>query len=337
MKQELGKEVRSLVDFMSSCEIWEEEESLFSSVDNYFLSNFDESSHFVFSVPLERQKSIENVTDNDIPKGRLRTVWNKDLAKSVAQDQIIEMIREVRWCTPRGILLVKKSVLEKEFHIFHYGSTDEQDYFGVVSASDNLKKSEFILDHLVVFLGKCFERIQKIKTLKEASSLAFIDDVTGFYNHRKLSKDMDYLVKKYEKIKGGFSVLFMDIDHFKDVNDGWGHMVGTRLLHDFAVLLKNLVRETDYMYRYGGDEFVVVLTSTHNVEIKAIGERILEGVRNAPFKIRDGSKYSLSVSIGVADFPTDAKTGNEIIEMADKMMYSAKTTGRGRVCMANKI
>jgi diguanylate cyclase (GGDEF)-like protein len=202
--------------------------------------------------------------------------------------------------------------------------------------------SETLLENfgkMVTSLNRSNEQLKQYKKMEE---LVYTDDVTGLFNQRKLNKDLDSALIKHRQIRDKFSILFIDIDHFKSVNDGHGHLVGTKILFDLASLLNCAVRESDYIYRYGGDEFVVLIPNTGPEIAKKIGDRILNTVKSHTFEVKrpgsqDLQEFKLTVSIGVASFPQDAKSREDILEIADQMMYQAKKTGRGRVCFTHDI
>ena len=164
------------------------------------------------------------------------------------------------------------------------------------------------------------------------------DDVTGLYNQRRLHKDLIQEKKKYQATKIPFSVLFIDIDHFKSVNDGSGHLVGSQLLSDLADRLKDILRNSDNFYRYGGDEFVIILPGVSTQDGLKIGKRILKKIKEKPFKVNDlKDSFFLSVSIGLATLPNHVKDIKGLLELADNMLYRAKELGRGRVCSVTEI
>ncbi len=168
--------------------------------------------------------------------------------------------------------------------------------------------------------------------------LSLTDEVTGLYNQRKLIEDLELYIGRYQNNHEGFSLLFVDIDYFKNVNDQYGHVIGSQLLVDMAQVLKQQLRSSDLVYRYGGDEFIVLLPRSTVEETRKIALRISEAVKAADFTIlKTDQKYKLSLSIGVAQFPHDATSVKGIIDFADKMMYMSKKSGRGKVFHINEV
>lgn len=176
-----------------------------------------------------------------------------------------------------------------------------------------------------------------IKQYKGVQQLAYLDDVTGLYNSRYLSTVLDREINQYKNTEKPFAVLFIDADHFKQINDGHGHLVGTRLLNAMGRHLKKYVRETDTVFRYGGDEFIAVLSPCDLVTAKQVAERIRASVERKEFLAAEGLRIKFTVSIGVALFPEHASTKKEIIDAADHAMYGAKKASRNSVFLANKL
>lgn len=172
--------------------------------------------------------------------------------------------------------------------------------------------------------------------------LIFKDDVTSLFNQRKLDLDLEECIRRHDMNEENFFIFFVDIDRFKQVNDGHGHLVGTALLGQVGNIIKEQFRESDYVYRYGGDEFVVIVRDVDQKQANIIGERLLEKIKSTPFMAYDDiddqeHEFEISVSIGIAGYPFDASSKREILSIADKMMYEAKSTGRGKVCQASEI
>lgn len=218
------------------------------------------------------------------------------------------------------------------YYYMNLGLKRNQFYFTIFSAPSEIQTEDLI--YLSNFIASHLKIMEKFEDLYKSRELIHIDDVTGLYNQRKLYKDLTALVEQYQQEKDPFCVLFIDIDHFKKVNDNYGHLIGTKLLENVARDVKGLLRDSDISYRYGGDEFVIILVNSDGVSGKVVGERILSKIRstNYTFEVKDHKKVlQLSVSIGVAEFPTDAKNAEEVLTIADRMMYEAKESGRGLV------
>lgn len=197
---------------------------------------------------------------------------------------------------------------------------------------------DVLSDYLSNILKTTLTILTESKTREEMRMLSLTDEVTGLFNQRKLIEDLELYMARYQHDQMGFSLLFVDIDYFKNVNDQFGHVVGSQLLVDMSQVLKAQLRSSDLVYRYGGDEFIVLLPRTSVEETKKIALRISESVKGSEFSIFQSDKtYRLSLSIGLAQFPQDATSVKGIIDFADKMMYMSKKSGRGKVFHINEV
>lgn len=169
------------------------------------------------------------------------------------------------------------------------------------------------------------------------TELAHTDEVTGLFNSRKLSEDLKQEIEDYEKAGTPFSIMFIDVDHFKDVNDNFGHIIGSRLLLLIGEMIQTVLRESDKVYRYGGDEFVVVMPNVEASTVYNIALRVLEKIKAHGFDVDQDELYYLTLSIGIGEYPRDAKSAKEIIQFADEMMYRSKKSGRGKVFHVNEV
>lgn len=197
-----------------------------------------------------------------------------------------------------------------------------------------LEKDEldYILNDL---LFRFLENVYLFKKTKESERtlevLAATDDVTGLYNQRRLSEDLEQAIIEHERLHDTFSIMFIDVDYFKEVNDNYGHLIGSKILTDLGQLLAEVLRKSDHIYRYGGDEFVVIMPVINVNKVHEVAVRVLNEIKNHSFKIGIDEYYEMSVSIGLAEYPTDAKSSADIIQFADEMMYKSKNSGRGKV------
>lgn len=168
----------------------------------------------------------------------------------------------------------------------------------------------------------------------EARGLCYIDDVTELYNQRYLGLALDAEISRAKRNTTPFSVLFMDVDHFKKVNDTHSHLVGSAVLRKISRILKKNIRNFDYGFRYGGDEYMLLLVNTNAEAARIVAERIRKEVENTVFRA-EGAEVKVTLSIGVASFPEHAATKEEIIALADKAMYHGKNKSRNIVFVAS--
>lgn len=168
----------------------------------------------------------------------------------------------------------------------------------------------------------------------QTQNLIYIDDLTKLYNSRYLNVVLDRELKRSERYRNFFSVLFMDLDFFKRVNDAHGHLVGTRVLVEAGNVLRQCVRETDTVVRYGGDEFVVLLVETKAEEALLVAERMRNMIQEKSFGNELGLDIHLTISIGIAAFPEHATTKQHLLNLADQAMYRGKDSTRNVVYLA---
>jgi diguanylate cyclase (GGDEF)-like protein len=177
------------------------------------------------------------------------------------------------------------------------------------------------------------ERMEEVANLK---GLTFTDDLTGLYNQRYLEVILDRELSLAKRNDVRFSILFLDMDHFKNVNDTHGHLIGSRLLYEVGQEIKRTLRESDVCFRYGGDEFVIILAHTNLADAMVVAERIRVQVEKKRFLAREGLDIRLTASIGVASVPDHATTKLQILKAADEALYGVKKAVRNRVIAATQ-
>lgn len=160
-------------------------------------------------------------------------------------------------------------------------------------------------------------------------SLATTDPLTGLPNHRAFVAAIDQELKRSQRYARPCALLFLDLDHFKAINDGYGHPVGDAVLCEFADTAQSLLRDMDTLGRWGGEEFMVILPETETVGAQVIAERLR--ARVAAHAFRAGGGMRLTCSVGVASYPRDTEEREGLVTAADRAMYGAKKLGRNQV------
>lgn len=166
--------------------------------------------------------------------------------------------------------------------------------------------------------------------------MAIHDGLTGLYNHREFHRLLQAELERSQRYKHPLSLLMLDIDHFKRVNDTYGHQSGDQVLHILADQLRNGIRKVDYAARYGGEEFIIVLPEMIAPDALLVAERLRQSIAAQPITIAQGQviAITITITIGVAAFPDDADSKDKLIAAADKALYAAKAAGRNRVLRA---
>jgi two-component system cell cycle response regulator len=171
----------------------------------------------------------------------------------------------------------------------------------------------------------------------QAKERAFIDDVTEVYNARYLLQATTHEIQRAERYGREMCVLFLDLDRFKLVNDQYGHLVGSQTLRELSRVLQECIRQVDTLARYGGDEFTILLTDTDVETGRMVAERIRRTVAETLFEGGRDAPIRLTISIGVASYPNDSRDRDQLLDLADKAMYRAKSLGRNCVCVAREL
>ena len=176
--------------------------------------------------------------------------------------------------------------------------------------------------------------VERAKLFEEISQLAITDDLTGLYNSRHLKRVLGEESKRSFRYGRSFSFIMLDIDFFKIYNDRHGHLRGDEVLRTLAGLLLQNTRDVDVVFRYGGEEFSIIIPEVSKQEAFTMAERIRRVVQDHVFPFEEEQPGgNLTVSMGIAGFPEDAEDSERLIDNADRALYRAKLSGRNRVCV----
>jgi diguanylate cyclase (GGDEF)-like protein len=199
---------------------------------------------------------------------------------------------------------------------------------------------ESLTDYTISFLHVLCDyaaiAIENARAVERIQELTITDDCTGLNNQRHLYRVLEKESERTKRFGSPFSLIFIDLDHFKQVNDEYGHLIGSRLLAEFGQSLRALVREVDSTFRYGGDEFIVLLPETGKSEAQRLALHLHERLRLRRYRVSDRLQLQIRASFGVATYPEDGRSIHEVIRVADAMMYLVKNSTRDNVAVAGQ-
>ncbi|MGI5525352.1 diguanylate cyclase [Micromonospora sp. CA-259024] len=203
---------------------------------------------------------------------------------------------------------------------------------GVLALYDRLGADEFDDDDLVTlrtFAGHAAVAVDNVRVHEEAQRLSLTDPLTGLWNYRYLRESIRREVERASRFGRMLSILALDLDRFKDVNDTYGHAAGDTVLAEFARRVRGEIREVDLAFRQGGEEFVLLLPETDARGAAIVAERLGAAVRETPIAVEAyAGPVVVTVSVGIAVYPDNGSTGREVLEAADDALYAAKAAGR---------
>jgi len=216
-----------------------------------------------------------------------------------------------------------------------YASTETAVESMKLGAADYITKP-FNLDQIKIVVAKTLERSRLRQKAEEGElykQMSRIDGLTELYNYTFFQQLLKTEVERAHRYGHQLSLLMIDIDNFKRYNDAYGHPAGDEALRKLARVMSRAVRGCDFIARYGGDEFVVVLPETDQSEAKTIGERLRSLVAQTKYDGSQEEESVITVSVGLATYPKDAQSKEDLIKRADQALYRAKSKNRNNLCV----
>ncbi|MBN1383904.1 MAG: GGDEF domain-containing protein [Elusimicrobia bacterium] len=208
---------------------------------------------------------------------------------------------------------------------------------GIISARipPQYEKDNEFFDAMAAFVEELKIAIQRAILYSRVEMLSRTDGLTGLYRRGYFNERLKEEEFRARRWRGKFSILMMDIDHFKKVNDTYGHQAGDTVLKTVAEILKNSIYETDFAARYGGEEFVTIFPQTDPAGLVIKAEKIRKAIEEAEITV-GLEKLRVTSSFGIAHYPKDGDTGDEVLRKADMSLYKSKQTGRNKITEFNK-
>jgi diguanylate cyclase (GGDEF)-like protein len=195
---------------------------------------------------------------------------------------------------------------------------------GEIFTNDDMNQLVKLVDQAAIFIERALLH-QKVE------DLSITDDLTKLFNQRYLHRTIEMEIQRSLRYQTSVSIIFMDVDYFKQINDNYGHLVGSKVLVEMGQLLIKNLRIVDIVVRYGGDEFVIILPHTSPVAAAQVAERIRKAVERNAFLKEEGYSLKTTASFGVASYPENARSKEELLRLADEAMYKVKYRTRNGV------
>ena len=264
-----------------------------------------------------------------------------DALKRLARESFDVVISDLRMPHLNGLeLLAAVKRLSPDVEVIILTGTHSQDMTCAIQAlrlgaHDYLTKPPSSAEEVVLTVQRAVEK-KRLKDankrlLHELESLSRTDALTGVANRRAFDEALPREIARARRQRDGLGVVMLDIDHFKNINDTHGHQGGDEILASLARVVGSVLREGDQVYRYGGEEFVVILPCADERGVLQAAERIVAAVAAAPMRVGKTS-IPVTTSAGAASLMSSDKSGESLIGRADAAVYEAKHTGRNRAC-----
>ena len=298
-----------------------------SSDDNMFIVSIDEDGEFISEASNSSLEKTFNLEVNQLDGLRLRDLLDQDTYKIVTDryKQCIKLNKPITYnesivldgANERFWSTTILSVIDKE--------NNDTKIFGISREFTKLKNIEKELKRVNDTLEiQVRERTNELtQTLEEIKKISITDALTGLYNRGKIDESLEYEIQYCKRYKEEFGLIMMDVDYFKNVNDTYGHQVGDMILVEFANILKNNIRGTDIVGRWGGEEFIVICPKANLTKTKVVAEHIRNKIESFQFsKVKDQT-----VSLGVTVLQDNDSLGT-ILKRVDEALYKSKHNGR---------
>ncbi len=274
------------------------------------------------------KKGVEvRIAHNGIEAQKVLNSWKPDLVLLDQDMPKMNGLELLRW--------MRSQSFEMDVAFISASGSAQSVKAALDSGANDYIRKPFSFQELISRIGVRFRITDLVRELEKANkqlkSLSEHDDVTGLYNMRSMYERIDHEIKRSNRNKKPVSCIMLDMDHFKEVNDNHDHVFGSFVLKEVGKIIARSIRETDFAARYGGDEFLIVLTDTSLDGTKMVTERIRKGVQDRDFN--DGkNQIRLTCSIGyVVGSPDQIFDSKSLVRTADHALYESKEKGRNLI------
>ncbi len=325
---EIGKTLTSTLDLKEVLSIIMQKISELLKPSNWSLLLIDEKKHELF-FEIAVGENADKLKDMHLAIG-------EGIAGSVARTGEVLLIPDVA-SDPRFTSKMDEATHFKTQSIICVPLMSKGRVLGVVELINSMQDKQFNsndLKILTTLTDYAAIAIENAKYLQKVQELTIRDDLTTLYNSRYLHLMLEREMERSKRYGLHFSIIFLDLDHFKLINDKHGHLVGSNVLKETAKVIEIELRKPDIPIRYGGDEFVILLPETDKKNAYKVTERIRESLNSHIFLRKEGFSIKLTASFGVSSFPEDTDNTLDLIRLSDQAMYRIKETTRNGIALA---
>jgi diguanylate cyclase (GGDEF)-like protein len=291
------------------------------------------ASWFIYLLDEETGELVLDMTANKRErKQKLRFKAGEGMAGWVAKEGVPILIPDISQDSRFKVVHERGSIKPKS--LICIPVKNQGQVVGVIELRNKITGEPFTqddLERLVKIADYTALAIKMTSIYQKMVELTITDDLTKLFNTRYLNRTIELEIQRCERSRTSVSLIFMDIDYFKQINDQFGHLTGSKILVELGQLLIRNLRSFDIVARYGGDEFVIVLPQTPPTVASNVAERIRRAVEQNVFLRKEGYLIRMTASFGVASYPESAKSKEELLKLADDAMYRVKNYTRNGV------
>jgi len=291
------------------------------------------SDDFKNLAELKKKLDLENTQLNKTFEDTLVLYeLTKDICKSLDEEKVFSIfnknLRKYIGIGDCRYIKDKADLIKYKDHLILSLSIEENQVVGYLAVDRILETDK---DKFGILTQQFLIGLRRALLYQKVQGLTITDELTQVYCRRYFLERFSEELKRSKKNKLSLSFLMIDIDNFKQFNDRYGHLVGDGILRQVSKIISDIVRQIDFIGRYGGEELSIVLAETDKEQANFAAERIRQAIEQAVIKVYD-EELKVTVSIGVSNFSANMQHVSELIENADQALYLAKETGKNRVC-----
>ena len=325
--ENIGKTLTSTLDMNDILPaIMKKAEKLIMSETWSLLLLDNETGELYFEKTTGKKRSKEKLK-------KIRLKVGEGIAGWVAQEGIPVLVPDVS-ADPRFCSTIDKKIDFKTKSLMCLPIKSRGNLLGVLEIVNKTTNEPFTKDDLDIMMrlvDQAAVAIERALLYQKMAEQSITDDLTKLFNTRYLDRTLEIEITRSKRYKTSLALIFMDLDHFKTVNDNYGHLIGSKLLVETGEILIKCLRTVDIVARYGGDEFVMVLPQTAPQSAIQIAERLRRAIERHVFLKKEGYSLRLTASFGVASYPESAGSKEELLRLADEAMYRVKHQTRNGV------